>query len=157
VLAVVIALMVLLVNRRHRNKAIASWRSEAAGALDAARLAQDLLPPTGQEIGDSEHWASVQGRAAAAAQTLDTLAANAPADDARRAAAGAAAAMRGLVFALDSDRLLRDGTQPPTGAQLADADAATRARSSELRQALAGLDAIVHPVDAGAPVPPTAP
>jgi hypothetical protein len=156
-LAVVIALVVLLVNRRNRSQAMETWRAEAAGALDAARLAQNLLPPSGQEIGDVAHWASVQERAAAAAHTLDSLAASAPADDARSAAAAAAASMRGLVFALDSDRLLRDGAQPPTGAQLADADAATRARSSELQQALARLDATVHPADAEAPsAPPVA-
>ena len=47
--------------------------------------------------------------------------------------------MRGLAFAVEADRLLRQGTSAPTGTQLAEADEARRARNSELNAALARL------------------
>jgi hypothetical protein len=50
-----------------------------------------------------------------------------------------AAALRGLAFAVEADRLLRQGTTAPTGTQLAQADEARRARNSELGAALARL------------------
>jgi hypothetical protein len=54
-------------------------------------------------------------------------------------ATAVATALRGLAFAVEADRLLRHGTSPPTGAQLAQADEARRARGSELSTALARL------------------
>jgi hypothetical protein len=51
-----------------------------------------------------------------------------------------------LVFALEADRLLRDGTRAPTPEQLAQADATSRARATELEVGLSKLEQLVHPV-----------
>jgi hypothetical protein len=47
--------------------------------------------------------------------------------------------LRGLAFAIEADRLLRHGAGAPTGAQLAEADAARRDREAELDRAIARL------------------
>ena len=49
------------------------------------------------------------------------------------------AALRGLAFAVEADRLLRHGASAPSGLQLAQADEARRTRNSELNAALSRL------------------
>ena len=64
----------------------------------------------------------------------------------------AAGALRGLAFAIEADRLLRHGTAAPTGMQLAEADEARRARSTELSAAL--VEPVrPHRLGAGRPEP----
>ena len=65
-----------------------------------------------------------------------------------------AEALRGLVFALEADRLLRDGAQAPGPEQLAQADATCRARVSDLDIALSRLDRLVNPEPGDATHPP---
>ncbi len=74
-----------------------------------------------------------------AAVALDHTVATAPDPEAGAMATTAAGALRGLAFAIEADRLLRHGTAAPTGMQLAEADEARRARSSELTTALVQL------------------
>jgi hypothetical protein len=49
------------------------------------------------------------------------------------------------LFAVEADRLLRDGTQVPSADQLAQADAALRHRSAEVGQAFDDLRAQIGP------------
>ena len=134
-----------LVSRRNRKRALLAWRSGAESALDSARLARTLLPAAGQELPDPAHWQAVHERVEAAAQSLDQSATRAPTPEGGAAARTAADKLRGLWFALESDRLLREGTPPPTPEQLAQADTVTRARSAEVDAALTQLDHIVRP------------
>jgi hypothetical protein len=130
---------------RNRRRSRERWRNETANALDATHLAMNLLPTSGVNIPDIVHWQSVRDRVEQAARSLDHSAAIAPDDEGRDAARRAAEALRGLVFALEADRLLRDGAQPPTPEQLADADLTTRTRRTELQVALRRLEQMVRP------------
>jgi len=91
----------------------------------------------------------VHERVETAAQSLDQSAGRAPTPEGAQASRTAADKLRGLWFALESDRLLREGTTPPTPEQLAQADTVTRARGSELDTALADLERIVRPPQTG--------
>ena len=147
--AAIIGLIVWLVSRRNRKRALVAWRSGAESALDSANLARTLLPAAGQDVPDSAHWQAVHERVETAAQSLDQSAGRAPTPEGAQASRTAADKLRGLWFALESDRLLREGTTPPTPEQLAQADTVTRARGSELDTALADLERIVRPPQTG--------
>jgi hypothetical protein len=147
--AAVIGLIVWLVTRRNRTKALAAWRHDTESSLDSAHLARTLLPAAGQDVPDPAHWQAVHERVEQAAQSLDQSGTRAPTPEGAVAARTAADKLRGLWFALESDRLLREGAQPPTPEQLAQADTVTRARGSELDAALADLDRVVRPPQAG--------
>jgi len=147
--AAIIGLIVWLVSRRNRKRALVAWRSGAESALDSANLARTLLPGRGQDVPDSAHWQAVHERVETAAQSLDQSAGRAPTPEGAQASRTAADKLRGLWFALESDRLLREGTTPPTPEQLAQADTVTRARGSELDTALADLERIVRPPQTG--------
>ena len=151
--AVIVTVLVLALRRRNRLEAEATWRRQTAGVLDGARLARELLPASGRDIPDPVRWQVVRDQVEAAAVDLERAAASAPAPDAAGAAGTTADALRNLVFALEADRLLRDGTRPPTPEALAQADATCRARAAELDAGLARLDALVHPAPADAPGP----
>jgi hypothetical protein len=140
---------VWLVSRRNRKRALVAWRSGAESALDSANLARTLLPAAGQDVPDAAHWQAVHERVETAAQSLDQSAGRAPTPEGAQASRTAADKLRGLWFALESDRLLREGTTPPTPEQLAQADTVTRARGSELDTALADLERIVRPPQTG--------
>jgi hypothetical protein len=141
---------VWLVSRRNRKQALVAWRSGAESALDSAKLARTLLPAAGQDIPDAAHWQAVHERVEAAAQSLEQSSNRAPTPEGAVAARTAADKLRGLWFALESNRLLREGAPPPTPEQLAQADTVTRARSSELDAALTDLDHVVRPPQTGA-------
>ena len=147
--AAIIGLIVWLVSRRNRKRALVAWRSGAESALDSANLARTLLPAAGQDVPDSAHWQAVHERVETAAQSLDQSAGRAPTPEGAQASRTAADKLRSLWFALESDRLLREGTTPPTPEQLAQADTVTRARGSELDTALADLERIVRPPQTG--------
>ena len=88
---------------------------------------------------DAEVRGAVAVQVERAAVALDHTEATAPDAEAGRMATTAASALRGLAFAIEADRLLRQGTAAPSGMQLAEADEARRARSSELTSALVRL------------------
>ena len=54
-----------------------------------------------------------------------------------------AEALRGLVFALEASRLLRDAAVTPTAEQLIEADAATRERRADVDAALNELESLI--------------
>lgn len=138
--AIVGATVMLLVRRRQRQLRI--WRQQTRSTVEAAHLAQGLLPASGQDIVDVEHWDSVRQQVEQAARSLDHAAAVAPNQDAARTTETAAQALRDMVFALDSARLMRDASTESSETQLADAELTTRTRQADLDLALERLDAI---------------
>jgi hypothetical protein len=150
-LVLAVLLVVLLIRRANRRRAMLAWSTRMAAVLGTARLARGLLPLSGAEITDDAHWQSVRARAQQAAQSLEGAVSDAPTPETADAARRAGAALQGLVFALESDRLMRDGARPPTGEQLAQADLAIRTRASEFDVAIADIDRIVGPGESGAP------
>jgi hypothetical protein len=144
-LLVALIFLVLLLRRRNQERALDAWRHETEGAVDAARVVQGLLPLSGQDISDSVHWQSTREQVEQAAALLDQSSTRAPTHEAASSARRTAGAMRELAFALESGRLLRESTSPPTAEQLVESDAATRARTANLEVALASLEVVVHP------------
>jgi hypothetical protein len=108
-------------------------------------LARDLALNTGSAPDTAERRAALQRQVDAAAGGLAAVASSAPEEAQRIAASSSADALRGLMFAFEADRLLRDGAHPPTGEQLAQADQAVQDRRAQLDAALAALDRWVHP------------
>jgi hypothetical protein len=143
--AALIIIAIALIRRNNRIRALQAWRQHSESALDAARLAANLLPRSGQDVPDLAHWQDVRERVEQAAQALERSSASAPTEEGALAATTAAETLRGLFFALDSDRLLRDGAVAPTTEQLVQADAVTRARRTDLDNALARLEFLIRP------------
>ena len=98
-------------------------------------IARDLLTEGGTDV-EPDRREAVRTQVETAAQTLDGLVTSAPDDASRRAASSSAAALRGLMFAGEADRLLRSREKSPTADELAQADEAQRVRVRELDTAL---------------------
>jgi hypothetical protein len=143
--AALIIIAIVLIQRNNRIRALQAWRQHSESALDAAHLAANLLPRSGQDVPDLAHWQDVRERVEQAAQALERSSATSPTEEGALAATTAAETLRGLFFALDSDRLLRDGAVAPTTEQLVQADAVTRARRTDLDNALARLELLIRP------------
>ena len=139
VLVIAIVAVVALLRSRKRKAQETEWRRVVVPALSDAQLARDSLLSGNAMSDDSELRGAVTVQAEKAAGALDRAASSAPDPQAGSTATSAAAALRGLAFAVEADRLLRQGTSAPTGTQLAEADQARRARNSELGAALARL------------------
>jgi hypothetical protein len=75
---------------------------------------------------------------------LEVAAGQAPKPELAAATTQTATALRNATFALESARLMEDGTPPPTAEQLAEADTTTRLRRSELDAALERLQSLVQ-------------
>ena len=93
-------------------------------------------PDWGREGLEPERREAVRTQIESAARALDGLVTSAPDDASRRAASSSAAALRGLMFAGEADRLLRSREKSPTADELAQADDAQRVRARELDTAL---------------------
>jgi hypothetical protein len=145
VAAAVITGIVVWLTRRSSAGVVAAWRRDTAPMLDAATMARALLPASGEEISDDAHWRDVRDQVEQVSATLVAAGAKAPDAATTSAMLDTAAALRGSVFALEAQRLLYDGIRPPTAEQLADAAAATRARTSDADAALAHLGHLVRP------------
>ena len=100
-----------------------------------------MAQPTG---GDAQ-LPQVRAQAEDAAVALDRVASRAPDEERRQAASSIAEGLRGVVFSLEAESLLRTNATPPTAAQLAEADLARRRRGGELDAALAQFDQITRP------------
>jgi hypothetical protein len=139
VIAALIGLMIyLLVARRNRRRATLAWVPTARGALDNAVVARDLLVAEPSTTDAAAHE-SVRTKVSEAAAMLDRVASDAPDDDARMASHDSAEALRGLLFAIEAERLLPGGRLPPTADQLAQADLNRRQREADLESAMARL------------------
>jgi len=141
VLVLAIVLVVLLLAARKRRGVEAAWRRAVVPALSDAQLARASLLSGNAVSDDAEVRGAVAVQVERAAVALEHTVATAPDAEAGGRATTAAGALRGLAFAIEADRLLRQGTAAPSGMQLAEADEARRARSSELTSALVRLSA----------------
>jgi hypothetical protein len=141
VLVVAVVVVALLLRSRNKKAAESRWRRAVVPALSDAQLARESLLSGNALSDDAELRGAVSVQAERAAVALEQAATSAPDPQAASTASGAAGALRGLAFAIEADRLLRQGTSAPTGIQLAQADEARRARTAELNTALARLSA----------------
>ncbi len=143
VLAVLAVIIVAVVSSSRRRQADDAWIPSARAAMETASLARSLViaQPTG---GDSQ-LPQVRAQAEDAARALDRVANTAPDEERRQAASSVAEGLRGVVFSLEAEHLLRTNVTPPTAAQLAEADLARRRRAGELDAALAHLDLATRP------------
>jgi hypothetical protein len=145
VVLLLIGLVIVLMVGRNKKSALDAWRRRALPALSDARLAREALLSPSAMSDDAELRSAVAVQADRAATALDQAASTSPDPTAGGSATTAAGALRGLAFAVEADRLLRNGAAAPSGAQLAEADAAHRDRDAELQGALARLQAHVTP------------
>jgi hypothetical protein len=141
VLVVAVLVVALLLRSRKKKATEVQWRRVVVPALSDAQLARESLLSGNALSADAELRGAVSVQAERAAVALDHAASTAPDPQAAATASGAAGALRGLAFAIEADRLLRQGSSAPTGIQLAQADEARRARQAELNTALARLSA----------------
>ncbi len=144
VLVVLIVVVALVLRARSRRGAETAWRRVVVPALSEARLARESLLSGNAASPDPEVRGAVEVQVEKAATALERSVSSAPDPDTGTLARTAATALRGLAFAIEADRLLRTGTAPPTGVQLAQADEARRDRASELDSALSRLSAQVE-------------
>src|SRR3954470_10134644 len=151
-----VAAVIALVVHRRRQQHWLRWRQETRGAIEGARLVQQLLPGSGLNITDPDHWTSVRERVEQAATALDAAVGTAPRPEAADAARAGAQSLRNVAFALESARLLQGAAPPPSPEQLAEADTTTRARQADLDGALSRLESLAPPPNAqpGEPQPP---
>jgi len=136
--------LVLILLARSRRAARTAWSRAAGPALQQAISARELLEDP-QARTTPERRESVDAQVERAAQALDQTVTTAPDDASRLAATTTASSLRGLMFALEAERLLRSGEQSPTADQLLQADEAHRSRSRELDAALDRLATQIGP------------
>jgi hypothetical protein len=141
VLVVAVVVVALLLRSRRKKVTEDRWRRVVVPALSDAQLARESLLSGNALSADAELRGAVSVQAERAAVALEHAATSAPDPQAASTASAAAGALRGLAFAIEADRLLRQGSSAPTGIQLAQADEARRARHAELNTALARLSA----------------
>ena len=139
VLVIAIVVVALLLRSRKQRGKEAAWRHAVVPALSDAQLARESLLSEIAMSDDAELRGAVAVQVERAAAALERSLSTAPDDAAGNAATTAAGSMRGPAFAIEADRLLRRGAAAPSGAQLAQADGARRARSAELNTSLARL------------------
>jgi hypothetical protein len=141
----IIILLVALASARKRRQAEHEWQPIASSALTAAQLARDSVLTQSVAPEDQSRLLAVQRQVDGATASLQRAVETAPDDVARQASTSTADALRGLAFAIESERLLHDRTVAPTGEQLAQADEARRARSADLDVALSRLKERIGP------------
>ncbi|HZM53842.1 MAG TPA: hypothetical protein VFC03_02325 [Acidimicrobiales bacterium] len=139
VLVIAIVVVALLFRSRKKRAIETEWRHAVIPALSDAQLARESLVSGTAASDDPEVRGAAAAQVERAAVALEKAAGSAPEPQAAGAATAAAGALRGLAFAVEADRLLRNGPTAPTGLQLAQADEARRARTTELNTALARL------------------
>jgi len=149
VLVALIILLAALLRRRARRLAATTWRRTVQPALDDARLARESLLSANAISADPQMRGAVEVQVDRAARALEQTATAAPDEVAQQITGSVATALRGLAFAVEADRLLRQGAAVPTGVQLAQADEARRSRLAELDGALTRLAARVGTIAPG--------
>jgi hypothetical protein len=137
--ALVLALLIgVLVAGRRRRRENTAWVPSARTALDSAGSARALLLSEPADADAATHEA-IRAKVDEAARMLDGVSARGPDEEARTASHDVAESLRGLIFAVEAQRLLPTGRTPPTADQLAQADLLRRTRESELEQAMVRL------------------
>jgi hypothetical protein len=142
----------LIIRNSAKKRAIAQWVTLVRPARDDAALARDMLLGTSIVRGQPAPQ-DVSQQTDAAALELDRATAAAPDDTRRDATAAVGASLRGVLFAIESEALLRRGGAQPSADQLAQAEVAYRSRARDLDQSLARLDELIPPLP-GAPAKP---
>jgi hypothetical protein len=138
-LVVAVILVAVLFRRRTRRQAANDWRGTVLPAIVDARLARESLLSGNATSDNPELRGSVDIQVDRAARALEHATRYAPNEQAQNATDAVAGSLRGLAFAIEADRLLRQGAASPSGMQLAEADEARRSRLSELDTALARI------------------
>ena len=138
-LVVAVILVAVLFRRRTKRQAVTYWRGSVLPAVVDARLARESLLSGNAKSDNPELRGSVDIQVDRAAQALEHATRYAPNEQAQNATDAVAGSLRGLAFAIEADRLLRQGAGSPSGMQLAEADEARRSRLSELDTALARI------------------
>jgi len=141
VIVALIVLLLVLLRRRSAKQAATAWRRTVAPALDDARLARESLLGANAVSDDPQLRGAVEVQVDRASRALEGAAAGAPDEVSQGATSAVSSSLRGLAFAVEADRLLRHGASAPSGAQLAQADEAKRARLAELDTAVSRLAA----------------
>jgi hypothetical protein len=144
-LALIAILVRQLVVGKKKDEA---WKAEARIVLGDAELARDMLEGEARpdQVEDANRRATLHNNVENVALSLDRLAGTAPSKEEAADATAVAGSLRGYAFALEAERLLRDGPNAPTGEQLASADQARRTREADLDRALGVLRArVVEP------------
>jgi hypothetical protein len=131
----------LVVRARAAGAAKRDWNVAAASALRDADLTRDMLAgePRPDEAEDAARHHAVTDNVERVSARFEQLAGQAPDEEAHNSAAAVASSLRGYLFALEAERLLRGAPTPPTADQLGSADATRRARADELERALAAM------------------
>jgi hypothetical protein len=140
-------IIALILMRRSSQQSKHEWQAAAASALPDAELTRDMLEGEARpgEPEDPARHNEVREKVDRVSTRFDQLATDAPNDDARRYAASVASSLRGYLFALEAEQLLRNAPTTPTADQLAAADATHRTRATDLDAALGALRAYVDP------------
>lgn len=141
--ALIIAGVAAIMGSKKRREAGDAWVPQARAGLENASLARTML--MAQPTGGDAQVTQVRAQGEDAARALDRVATVAPDEARRQAASSVAEGLRGVIFCLEAEHLLRSGTAAPTAAQLAEADVARRRRAAELDASLAQLDSITRP------------
>ena len=144
-LALIVAGVAALMGARHRREAGEAWVPQARSSLENATLARSLL--LAQPTGGDAQISQVRAQGEDAARTMDRAAESAPDELRGQAASSVAEGLRGVIFCLEAEHLLRSSPTAPTAAQLAEADVARRRRAGELDAALSQLDALTRPTE----------
>ncbi len=139
VLVLAIVLLAVVLRSRKKKGIEAEWHRAVVPALSDAQLARDAVLSDSAMSDDPGLRGQVEVQVEKAAAELERVVRSAPDPHAGALATDAAAALRGLAFAVEADRLLRHGASAPSGLQLAQADEARRTRNSELSAALSRL------------------
>ncbi len=143
VIVALIVLLLVLLRRRSARQAATEWHRAVAPALVDARLARESLLSANATSEDPQLRGAVEVQVDRAARALEHAATGAPDEVDQGITSSVASSLRGLAFAIEADRLLRQGVAPPTGVQLAQADEAKRARLAEFDGAASRLAARV--------------
>ena len=143
VVALIAAAIAGLVGSRRRREAGDAWIPSARAGYESAVLARQML--VAQPTGGDDALPRVRAQAEDAARALDRVAAAAPDESGRLSAASVAEGLRGVMFTLEAENLLRTGPAAPTAEQLAEADVARRRRGAELDSSLTQLHTVTHP------------
>ena len=136
----VVALTIVMLKRRDARRTQATtWKTQTSAVVDSARTLSGLVV-AGRLDATPEQRQQQAGEVEQTATAFERLATEAPGDTARGLARTAAEQLRGLMFAIDAEAMLRDGAVPPSSDQLQAADTDRRTRSEQLDQTLRNLE-----------------
>jgi hypothetical protein len=120
-----------------------AWRARLLPVRRDAGVTRDLLDAAASSTIDPARLASLHRQVDTTALALGDVAASAPDDGSRSRVAATAEALRGYMFALEAEQLLRSGPNAPTADALERADTTRRDHASALAEALRRVDELI--------------